>query len=63
MQVFILFFRVLYNRRSKFDPLWLTLVVGGDQVNHNNVVVGIQKTSHETCLGCLGCMTPDGRNW
>ena len=24
--------RVLYNRRSKFDPLWLTLVVGGEQV-------------------------------
>ena len=27
------FFRVLYNRRSKFDPLWLTVVVGGVQVN------------------------------
>ena len=23
--------RVLYNRRSKFDPLWLTPIVGGEQ--------------------------------
>ena len=44
--------RVLYNRRSKFDPLWNSLVVGGVDAGSGEKFLG--------CIGMLGVSYTDG---
>jgi len=44
--------RLLYNRRSKIDPLWNTLLVAG-----------MEKTSSTASTPFLGCVDIYGSNW